>query len=117
MTIRIAASAIAPEAAAIAKSDADKTTRASDTRLHTVAQEFESMLLRQMLTAAHMGGSHGKEDAYSGMAVDALASGVERSGGLGLARQLEDAVARSSVAGVAHETPQIRPENESSKKP
>src|SRR3954463_9426913 len=82
----IDASAAKPAAAA------DDAASAKAANLHKAASEFESMLVRQLLTAAHMGGN--KQDAYSGMAVDALASGIERGGGLGLTRQIEDAIAR-----------------------
>lgn len=54
--------------------------------LHQVAQEFEAMLLRQLLSAAKMGGGTG---AYNDMAVDALANGINQAGGVGLARQIE----------------------------
>jgi len=54
------------------------------------AREFESMLLRHVLEsmqkASHVGGSESKSStAYQSMAVEALADGVERGGGLGLA--------------------------------
>jgi hypothetical protein len=51
-----------------------------------VATEFESMLLRQLLTTAKMGGGIG---GYADMAIDAMASGISQAGGVGLARQIE----------------------------
>ena len=72
---------------------------AKDARVHKTALEFESMLVRQLLSAAKMGG-HGKDDAYAGMAVDALASGIEKGGGLGLTRQIEESLARSASSPV-----------------
>jgi Rod binding domain-containing protein len=60
------------------------------------AREFESLLLRHMLEAmqktAHIGAKESNSaTAYQSMAVEALADGVERGGGLGLA----DLVAKS----------------------
>jgi Rod binding domain-containing protein len=59
--------------------------------LHRVATEFEAILVRQLLQGS--GVAHGAE-GYADMAVDALAGGLTRTGGLGLARQLERALAR-----------------------
>ncbi|MBI5513512.1 MAG: hypothetical protein HY909_07060 [Deltaproteobacteria bacterium] len=59
--------------------------------LHRVATEFEAILVRQLL---HGSGVAQGAEGYADMAVDALAGGLTRSGGLGLARQLEDALAR-----------------------
>jgi Rod binding domain-containing protein len=61
--------------------------------LHTVAKEFESILVRQLLEASKMGGD-GHDGGYMAMAVDALASGVSQAGGLGLAQQIEEALSR-----------------------
>lgn len=54
------------------------------------AREFESLLLRHMLESmqktAHVGKSESRANSgYQSMAVDALADGIERGGGLGLA--------------------------------
>jgi Rod binding domain-containing protein len=52
------------------------------------AQEFESMLLQHMLESmqktAELGGKH-ENNGYQSMATQALAEGIERGGGLGLA--------------------------------
>jgi len=56
-----------------------------------VAQEFESMLLRQLLNAAKLGEGKG---GYAEMAVTSLADGINQAGGVGLARQIERALAR-----------------------
>lgn len=63
--------------------------------VHQVAVEFEAMLLRQLLSAAKVGGGAG---AYNDMAVDALANGINQAGGVGLARQIE-AVLRGQIGG------------------
>lgn len=67
-----------------------------DAKVHKAAQEFEAMFVRQILTAAKVGG-HDKASGYDGMAVDAIASAVTQGGGLGLARQIEDALSHSGA--------------------
>lgn len=59
-------------------------------KLKQAAQEFESLLIKQLLTAAKMGGE--AKGGYADMGIDALATGVEKAGGLGLARRLEQAL-------------------------
>jgi Rod binding domain-containing protein len=66
-----------------------------DAKVHQAAQEFEAMFVRQILKAAKIGG-HEKESGYDGMAVDALASGVTQGGGLGIARQIEEALSHAT---------------------
>jgi Rod binding domain-containing protein len=65
------------------------TPNATQRDLHKVATEFEAMLLRQLLGAAKVGGS----GSYADMAVESLSDGLSRSGGIGLARELEAALA------------------------
>lgn len=60
-------------------------------KLRKAAGDFESLLVKQMLKEAKMGGSQ-KEGGYADMAVDAMASAVEKGGGLGLARSIERAI-------------------------
>jgi Rod binding domain-containing protein len=71
-------------------------------KLRHAATEFESILVKQLLKAAKMGGAGGGEKAngYADMAVDALASSIESGGGLGLARRIEEAIGAS--AHVSH---------------
>jgi Rod binding domain-containing protein len=64
-------------------------------KLHRAAQEFESLLIKQLLSAAKMGGQ--AKGGYADMGVDALATGVEKAGGLGLARRLEEAISPHTV--------------------
>jgi Rod binding domain-containing protein len=66
-----------------------------DHKIREVAREFEALLVRQMLTAAGMGGN-GKDGVYGGMEVDALAKGVTKGHGLGLAEQIANALARET---------------------
>lgn len=69
------------------------------------AQEFESVFIRQLLSTAKVAGSK-TQSTYGGMAVDALASGLSDSGGLGLAdliaRSLDPAGANGSDIQQAH---------------
>jgi hypothetical protein len=62
-------------------------------KLHSATREFEELLVKQLLNAAKIGGE--KSTGYADMAVDALAKGVEKGGGLGLARRLEETLSHS----------------------
>jgi Rod binding domain-containing protein len=66
-----------------------------DRKIRQAARQFEAVLVRQMLNSAGFGGE-GKEGAYAGMIVDALADGVTAGRGLGLAQKVADALARAS---------------------
>ena len=68
------------------------------TGLHKVAKEFETMLVHQLLDAAKIAGE-GQGAGYGSMAVDALANGVSQAGGLGIAQQIETALAPHSHVG------------------
>jgi Rod binding domain-containing protein len=70
-------------------------------KLRQAASEFESLLLKQLLAAAKIGGNGSDEKAsgYADMAVDALATSIERGGGLGLAHRIEQAVAHGIAPG------------------
>jgi Rod binding domain-containing protein len=66
-----------------------------DHKVREAAREFEAMLVRQMLTAAGMGGKD-KDSPYAGMQIDALAKAVTAGRGLGLAQQIADSLAREA---------------------
>ena len=83
-------SAISPVGSVIASPANVAATKAKED-VKRVAREFEGMLVRQLVSAAKVGGKN-SESGYGAMAVDALASGVMDGGGLGLARKLEDAL-------------------------
>jgi Rod binding domain-containing protein len=57
------------------------------------AGEFEACLLRQMFQSAKFGGDK-SEHGYGSMIVDAMATGVVQGGGLGLAKALQDSLAK-----------------------
>jgi Rod binding domain-containing protein len=63
----------------------------ADPRIHKAAQEFEGVLLRQLLEASKIGGGQ-KAGQYGSMAVDALADGITKAGGLGLVSVIERCV-------------------------
>ena len=88
-------SPIAPVGAVAPVAPDGGPTRAAPSDLHRVASDFESLLLRQLLNAAKMGGGAG---SYGDMAVDALATGISQAGGIGLIRQLEAVLAGPSGA-------------------
>jgi len=73
-----------------------QNTQASKENLKRVAREFESILVHQLLDAAKVGGE-GAQSGYGAMATDALSSGVSQAGGLGLARQVEEALTRAKA--------------------
>jgi Rod binding domain-containing protein len=78
-------------------------------KLRHAATEFESLLVKQLLKAAKIGGAGGGaggQSGYADMAVDALATSIERGGGLGLARRIEEAI-RPAIAPRAE--PSARP--------
>ena len=60
-------------------------------KLRKAAGDFESLLVKQLLKEAKIGGSE-KSSGYGDMAVDGLASAIERGGGLGLAKHIERAI-------------------------
>lgn len=83
---------INPMTAALAQTATTTTPAAPNSAqrdLHKVATEFEAMLLRQLLGAAKVGGG----GSYADMAVESLSDGLSRTGGIGLAREIEAALA------------------------
>jgi hypothetical protein len=94
---------IVPISAQAVASGASAQNAPEKARLHKAAQEFESLLVKQLLQASKLGGD--KSSGYADMAIDAMATGVEKAGGLGLARRIEDTVAHSLRHG-AQGTPE-----------
>jgi Rod binding domain-containing protein len=81
---------------------AQPTQDARAEKIRHAANEFEEILVKQLLKAAKLGNPNGDEKAngYADMAVDALASGIEHGGGLGLARRIEQALSPTSHVDV-----------------
>ncbi len=99
-------SGISPVAGQRLASQVEAAAAAHDPRmakLKSAATEFESLLVKQLLKSAKLGGSGSggdeKSNGYADMSVDALASAVERGGGLGLARQIEHAIGGAAGHG------------------
>lgn len=87
---------------------ADAQTPAKpDEKAIKAAKQFESMMLQHMLEAmqktAQLGGKDHQNSAYMSMATEALADGIERGGGLGLAdlvaHSLQSELAASKITG------------------
>ncbi|HTQ03407.1 MAG TPA: hypothetical protein VMI54_06105 [Polyangiaceae bacterium] len=80
---------------------APKAPSKVDEQAMKAAKQFESMMLTHMLEAmqktAELGGKDHQNSAYMSMATEALADGLERGGGLGLA----DLVAHSLQSELA----------------
>lgn len=93
--VRIAPLPAAPAQSAAAPAAGARPKDARQAELHRAAMEFESVLVRQLLAATRLGG--GAEGPYGGMAVDALATGISKVGGLGLAQRIEEAVRQASA--------------------
>lgn len=73
--------------------------------LQRAAKQFETMLLRTMLSqlekSTHIssqGGASGGSSVYSSMVVDALAEAIADAGGIGLAEKVAEAMASGSKA-------------------
>jgi Rod binding domain-containing protein len=71
-------------------------------KLRHAAGEFESILVKQLLKAAKIGGGDENSSGYADMAVDALSSAIERGGGLGLAHQIEQAMSHTLAPGTSN---------------
>jgi peptidoglycan hydrolase FlgJ len=75
-----------------------------DVRLHKASQEFEALLVGEMLKSARDAGSDGwlgsgestGDDSAMDMAESQLANALASSGGLGLASTIERAMAKSN---------------------
>ncbi len=93
-------------AASIKAKLAAKTT--VDPKIAHVAQQFEEVFVRQLLTTAKMGGETDKSGGFGAMTIDALATGVSKGGGLGIAKSIEMALTHYNgptvAASSAHET-------------
>jgi Rod binding domain-containing protein len=79
-------------------------------KLRSAAHEFEAVLVKQLLKSAKMGssGDAEKSNGYGDMAVDAMASAVEKGGGLGLAKRIEQAIGAThpQAPPLAHVAPE-----------
>lgn len=82
-------------------------------RLHKAAQEFEALLVGEMLKSARESGSEGwlgsgettGDDSAMDMAESQLANALASSGGLGLAKTIEQAMSKTSAQKTADTPP------------
>ncbi len=89
----------------------EKTTKPD--RLHKAAQEFEALLVGEMLKSARESDSEGwlgsgestGDDSAMDMAESQLANALASSGGLGLAKTIEQAMSKTSAQKTADTQP------------
>lgn len=81
--------ALLPAALEQAQAQSPHTPAKPSEKALKAAREFEALLLRHMLESmqktAELGGKSHANSGYQSMATEALADGIERGGGLGLA--------------------------------
>ena len=95
----VAPSAFDPWAAALgARSSASNVSGSAK----QAAQQFEALLIRQFLTTARstgwLSGEQESESGWREIADDSLAGYLVKSGGLGLAKQVEALIAQASLS-------------------
>lgn len=95
----VASSAFDPWAAALgARSSANNVSGSAK----QAAQQFEALLIRQFLTTARstgwLSGEQESESGWREIADDSLAGYLVKSGGLGLAKQVETLIAQASLS-------------------
>ena len=86
---------------AAASIKAKLAAKTSDPKIAHVAQQFEEVFVRQLLSSAKMGGDEKEGGGYGAMTIDALATGVSKGGGLGIAKSIEMALSHSQGPAVA----------------
>jgi peptidoglycan hydrolase FlgJ len=73
-------------------------------KIHEAAQQFESLLVGEMLKSARESGSWGLtdeesdpgQDTFSGMAESQFANALAKSGGLGLSKMVEQGISQQA---------------------
>jgi Rod binding domain-containing protein len=93
--------------AATAPHPTGKTAPKVPAELSKLASEFEGIFVRQLLQSSEIIGK--SAGGYGAMAVDALASGIEQGGGLGLAEHIEEALSRIADAHRPAQAPHPAP--------
>lgn len=81
-------------------------TISKSSKIHDAAQQFEALLVGEMLKSARESGSWGLtdeesdpgQDTFSGMAESQFANALAKSGGLGLSRMVEQGVSQQAGA-------------------
>ncbi|MFL6451214.1 MAG: hypothetical protein ACJ746_26575 [Bryobacteraceae bacterium] len=89
--------------AATALTGATNTT-AKPSKIHEAAQQFEALMIGEMLKSARESGAWGLseenadpgQDTFSGMAESQFANALAKSGGLGLSHMVEQSVSHQA---------------------
>jgi Rod binding domain-containing protein len=83
-----------------------------DPKVAHVAQQFEEVFVRQLLSSAKMGGEKA-DGGFGAMTIDALATGVSQGGGLGIAKSIEMAISHyGATSAPASSTPETAEKTE-----
>lgn len=89
---------------AVASLTGAATGTGKSSKIHDAAQQFEALLIGEMLKSARESGSWGLteedadpgQDTLSGMAESQFANALARSGGLGLSHMVEQSVSKQA---------------------
>jgi flagellar protein FlgJ len=100
MNISSSLSALAPTVGAATNASSKSS------KIHDAAQQFEALMVGEMLKSARESGSWGLtdeesdpgQDTLSGMAESQFANALAKSGGLGLSRMVEQGVSQQAGA-------------------
>jgi peptidoglycan hydrolase FlgJ len=100
---------ITSDLSAVASLSGAASATGKPSKIHDAAQQFEALLVGEMLKSARESGSWGLTeedsdpggDTLSGMAESQFANALAKSGGLGLSHMIEQSVSRQ--AGVQKE--------------
>ena len=79
------------------KTGAKDPKAAEAAKLEQAAQQFEAVFVRHLLKSSKITEGMG-ESGYGGMALEALADGVTKGGGLGLAKAIADSIRHSELS-------------------
>jgi flagellar protein FlgJ len=97
---------ISPDLASLAPFTGAANATSKPSKIHEAAQQFEALMIGEMLKSARESGSWGLteensdpgQDTFSGMAESQFANALARSGGLGLSHLVEQSVSMQAGA-------------------
>src|SRR3954467_14513269 len=95
---------LSPNLSGVAALTGAATGTSKSSKIHDAAQQFEALLVGEMLKSARESGSWGLtdeesdpgQDTFSGMAESQFANALAKSGGLGLSRMVEQGVSQQA---------------------
>ncbi len=84
-------------------------------KIHKASQQFESLLIGEMLKSAREEGSEGwlgsggstGDDSAMGMAESQLANALSQNGGLGLSKEIERSLSRATSQNIAPKSAEL----------